>query len=76
MNDNVSVQLCARIHARGFSRIDTLTNASVLPGVVGDYPGAGAAMECDTPQPEIDYVRSLYALAHGRRSEPDLQSTA
>jgi hypothetical protein len=65
---------CARL-----SRIDTLTNASVLPGVAGDYPGAGAAMECDTAQPEFDYVRSLRPLASPRpprRTEPDLQSTA
>jgi hypothetical protein len=41
-----------------FYRIDTLTIASVLPGIAGDYPVPRTAMECGTAQPGIDYVRS------------------
>jgi hypothetical protein len=36
---------CARIRARGFPSIGALTIASMLPGVAGNYPAAGAAME-------------------------------
>jgi hypothetical protein len=49
--------MCARIHARDFSRIDTLTIASVLPGVGGYYLDPRAAMECHTAQLVMDYVR-------------------
>jgi len=49
--------MCARIRARGFSRIDTLTIASVLPGVGGYYPAPRIATECHTTQLGIDYVR-------------------
>ena len=49
---------CARIHARDFTRIDTLTIASVLPGDADNYPDAASAMECDTPQADNSYVRS------------------
>jgi hypothetical protein len=50
---------CARIRARGFTRFDALTIASVLPGVADDYPDTSSPMECDTPQPDTNYVRSL-----------------
>jgi hypothetical protein len=49
---------CARIHARDFTRIDTLTIASVLPGVADNYPDPGRSTECDTPQLGTNYVRS------------------
>jgi hypothetical protein len=54
-----STRGCARIRARDFTRIDTLTIASVLPGVDDDYPDTRSPMECDTPQPDTKYVRSL-----------------
>jgi hypothetical protein len=54
-----SLRGCARIRARDFTRIDTLTIASVLPGVADDYPDPGSRMECDTPQLLGNYVRSL-----------------
>ena len=50
--------VCARIRARGFTRIDALTIASVLPGIAGHYPGPDAGMQCDTPQLPVNYVRS------------------
>jgi hypothetical protein len=53
-----STRGCARIRARDFTRIDTLTIASVLPGDVDDYPETQLAMECDTPQHDTNYVRS------------------
>jgi hypothetical protein len=53
-----STRGCARIRARDFTRIDTLTIASVLPGVADDYPDTSLPMECDTPQPDTNYVRS------------------
>jgi hypothetical protein len=49
--------ICARIHARDFSRIDTLTIASVLPGVAPYYLDPDSDMECQTPQLSWDYVR-------------------
>jgi hypothetical protein len=53
-----SVRGCARIRARDFTRIDTLTIASVLPGVADNYPYPSSPMECDTPQLDTNYVRS------------------
>ena len=53
-----SIRGCARIRARDFTRIDTLTIASVLPGVANNYPYPGSPMECDIPQLDTDYVRS------------------
>jgi hypothetical protein len=38
--------------------IDTLTIASVLPGVADNYPYPRSPMECDTPQLDTNYVRS------------------
>jgi hypothetical protein len=53
-----SIRGCARIRARDFTRINTLTIASVLPGVADDYPDRYPPMECDTPQLHANYVRS------------------
>jgi hypothetical protein len=39
--------------------MDTLTIASVLPGIAGDYLVLRTAMECGTAQLGIDYVRSI-----------------
>ena len=57
--------MCARILARGFSRIDTLTIASVLPGIGGHYLVPGTGMECGTAQLGIDYVRSSLSVCAG-----------
>ena len=40
-----------------FSRIDTLTIASVLPGVGVHYLFTGTRMECRIPQPHVGYVK-------------------
>src|ERR1700688_2865201 len=55
-----------------FSRIDTLTIASVLPGIGGHYLVPRTAMECGTSQLNIDYVRSSLSVltTDGDRSAP------
>jgi hypothetical protein len=55
-----------------FSRIDTLTIASVLPGIGGHYLVPRTAMECGTTQLNIDYVRSSRSVltTDGDRSAP------
>jgi len=50
---------CARLFAK-----DTLTTASVLPGVGANYPVLRTAMECGAKQLRIDYVRSSRLLGY------------
>ena len=50
---------CARIRARDFSRIDTLTIASMLPGVADDYLDMPYETECQVAQLKLNYVRYL-----------------
>ena len=57
---------CARIRARDFPRIDTLTITSMLPGIAGYYPDPRVAKPCDTAQVDIQYVISKWAC-HGVR---------